>query len=293
MEYFYRICSICIRTESPFPLLENDSTKEFFSEIAPDAGPDLEVEYKAVSELPAAEDIRYVEARRVYTGQGDSAATFFSAMPGVPPYAWVPRDTLREGKLVCHYLPGSEHLMNYARNVITLMDLEATLLHFNALILHSSLIRWNDSAILFSAPAGTGKTTQAELWKQYAGAEILNGDRSALRRINGLWHACGLPYAGTSGIYRNEHAPLRALVALRQASDNSVRRLTASEAFRYLYPETMIHRWDPEFEARATALLLEVLGEKPAYLLSCRPDRDAVELLKNEIESIDNQEEQP
>ena len=285
MEYFYRLADVKICALSPFPILVNDSTKEFFSDAESDFKEDLLIEYRPVNGLPVPEDIRYKEARRVYTGQGDSAATFFSATPYVPPYAWVPRDTLEEGRLVCYYLPGSEHLMNYARNVITLMDLEATLLHFNSLILHSSLIRWDDSAILFSAPSGTGKSTQAELWRQYAGADILNGDRAALRQKNGVWNAYGLPYAGTSGIYRNDRAPLRAMVALRQASENSVRRLTASEAFRYLYPETMIHRWDPEYEKHATELLLGILNEIPVYLLSCRPDREAVELLKSKLET--------
>ena len=291
MEYFLNLAGLSIRVHSYFTLHENESTKEFFSDLDQNFNPDLEISYLCVNELPVPEDIRYEEARRIYTGEGDGAATFFSAMPGISPYAWVPRTSLNKGKLICYYLPGSEYLMNYARNIIMLMDLEATLLHFNAIIMHASLIRWNDRAVLFSAPSGTGKSTQAELWKQYEGAEILNGDRAALRRKDEIWEGYGLPYAGTSGIYRNENAPLHAIVALRQAPDNSIRKLNVSEAFKYLYPETMIHRWDEAFEKRATEILLEILNEIPVYLLSCRPDREAVELLKSEIESMENQEE--
>ena len=289
MEYFYRIADIRIRAESPFPILENNFTKEFFSDAAADAEADLVIEYRPVDALPEAEDIRYEETRRVYTGQGVGSATFFSATPLAPPYAWVPRDTIRQGKLVCHYLPDNERRMKHANNVITLMDLEATLLHFNALILHASLIRWNGMGVVFSAPSGTGKSTQAELWAQHAGAEILNGDRAALRQRDGVWHAYGLPYSGTSGIYRNERVPLGAVVALRQSSENSIRRIHGAEAFRYLYPETMIHRWDPEYEAQATKLLLDVIQEIPVYLLSCRPDREAVELLKSKLEAKEQQ----
>lgn len=288
MQYYYTLADICIRLASPFPVLENESTKEFFSEKPPNASPDLEILYRPSETLPEPRDIRYTEARRIYTGQGEGAATFFSGTPFVPPYAWVPRDTLGEGRLICRYLPGSERLMNYARNALTLMDLESTLLHFGAVILHASFIRWNGQGVIFSAPSGTGKSTQAELWRQYAGAEILNGDRAAIRQRDGAWHGYGLPYAGTSGIYRNERAPLRAVVALRQSAENSVRRLSPSQAFRYLYPETMIHRWDPDYEQRATELLLGIFGEIPVYLLSCRPDREAVELLKNEIETQEN-----
>lgn len=287
MEYFFQLADVRIRVESPFPLLDNESTIEFFSDTEKDICPNLEISYLPVNELPAPEDIRYEEARRVYTGEGDSAATLFSEMPGIPAYAWVPRESLSRGKLICYYLPGKEYLMNYKRNILTLMDLEATLLHFNAIIMHASLIRWNEQAIIFSAPSGVGKSTQAELWKQYAGADILNGDRAALRKKDGVWHGYGLPYAGTSGIYRNENAPLRAIVALRQAPENSIRKLNVSDAFRYLYPETMIHRWDAEFERMATALLLDVLNVTPVYLLSCRPDREAVELLKDELEPME------
>lgn len=31
--------------------------------------------------------------------------------------------------------------------------------------LHASVINWKDKGILFSAPSGTGKSTQADLWK--------------------------------------------------------------------------------------------------------------------------------
>jgi len=281
------LAGISVLAEYPFPLHRSDSTGEFLRPAAESEGADLRFEFRPVERLPEPADVRWEEPpRRLYTLSGDLAATFFSAYPGKPPYARVSREGVRNGVLRCEYLPGSEKYMDYARNLITLMDLEATLLHFGALILHASLIRWNGRGIVFSAPSGTGKSTQAELWERYEGADVLNGDRAALRKLDGVWTAFGLPYAGTSGIYRNESAPLRAAVALRQAEENRIRPLYGAEAFRYLYPETMIHRWDPEFEARASGLLLELLGEVPVFLLECRPDREAVELLRTTLEAI-------
>ena len=239
-----------------------------------------------VGRLPERTDVRYKEARRVYVGGGDNAGTYFSSYPDAPPYAFVSRETVRSGILRCEYLPGKEKYMDYSRNLITLMDIEATLLDFGGLILHSSLVSWNSGGIVFSAPSGTGKSTQAELWEKYLGADILNGDRSGIRKTDGIWRAYGLPYAGTSGIYRNESVPLKALVALRQAGENRVRRIAGAEAFRYLYPETMIHRWDPDFEKRATDLLLTLISDVPVFLLECRPDREAVGILKTEIQSL-------
>ncbi len=287
MFYYLNLVDVVIRVESPFPLLDNESTKEFYLNTIPDSVPELDFSYRPVNDLPPPENIRYREARRIYIGEGNDASTFFSETPGKAPYAWVPRKSLAERKLVCNYIPGNEFLINYKRNVVTMMDLEATLLHFDSLILHASFIRYNGKGVVFSAPSGTGKSTQAALWEKYADAEILNGDRAALRKTDGTWRAYGLPFAGTSGIYRNESAPLKAVVALRQAESNNVRQIRSAEAFRYLYPETMIHRWDRDFESKATDLLLDVLSDIPVFLLECRPDQEAVEKLKKQIDATE------
>lgn len=259
-----------------------------------DSGPfsysniDLRFELVPKDRIPAIGDIRYHDAHRFFVGEGENSATFFRSFPGCEPYAYVSRKSIREGVLVCQYLSGNEQFMNYAHNLMTLMDIEATLLAFDALILHASFISWQGKGVLFSAPSGTGKSTQADLWRQYEEADILNGDRAALRRVSGRWRAYGLPYAGTSGIYRNESVPLKAITALRQSGENRIRRIYGAEAFKYLYPETMIHRWDTSFEQKASKLLFEVLTDVPVYLLECRPDQEAVQLLKNELSKDTN-----
>ena len=161
--------------------------------------------------------------------------------------------------------------------------MEDILLRHSGLLLHSSFIRCQGKAVLFSAPCGTGKSTQAELWEKYEGADIINGDRSGLRRLGCGWMAFGLPYAGSSGIYRNESEPLAAVILLSQAKENRLRKLKVLEAFPDLYREVMVHRWDRKFVSESTELLLQLLREIPVYLLECRPDREAVQLVRDEI----------
>ena len=283
------MADVSILADVPYLLHPNDSTSGFIHPASEDDKADLRLEVRPAEKLPDAGDVRFEEGRRVYAGEGQDACTFFRTGPGREPYAFVSRRLVPDGKLVCEYLPGNEKYMDYARNLITLMDIEATLLDFGSLILHASLIRYGGKGIIFSAPSGTGKSTQAELWERYEGAEVLNGDRAALRKFDGSWQAYGLPYAGTSGIYRNESAPLRAIVILRQADENHICRIKGAEAFRFLYPETMIHRWDPQYERKASALLLDVLAEVPVFLLECRPDREAVTLLRNILETEEMQ----
>ncbi|MDY4968906.1 MAG: hypothetical protein SO101_01400, partial [Lachnospiraceae bacterium] len=74
-----------------------------------------------------------------------------------------------------------------------------------------------------------------------------------------------------------------AVVVLRQAKENRIRRLRAAEAIRFLYPEVTAHHWDREFVDRILNLLMELTAAVPVYLLECLPDRGAVELVKDTI----------
>ena len=184
-------------------------------------------------------------------------------------------------------------LIRFFRDFDDLLDaanLEHMLTALGAVSLHSSFITHCGQAILFSAPSGTGKSTQAALWEQYAHAEQINGDRSVIRCVDGVWTAFGFPFAGSSGIYKNKSAPIRAIVVLRQAKDNTIERLGASEAFRLLYSETAIQRWNTQGHAAAVDLLIRLSAAVPVYRLCCTPDARAVALLQ---QTLSSQEDSP
>lgn len=98
-----------------------------------------------------------------------------------------------------------------------------------------------------------------------------------------FWTAWGIPYAGTSGIYRNERAQISALVVLKQAKENRICKLSGVEALRYLYPETTIHQWDAKFVEKVTSLLLQLISAVPVFLLECVPDESAVLMLQEKV----------
>lgn len=160
---------------------------------------------------------------------------------------------------------------------------EVGLLAHQAFILHSSFVEWNGNGILFTAPSGTGKSTQAELWKQYKGADIYNGDRTVIRKIKDVYHGFGSPYAGSSGIYRNESAPIRAIVVLTQATENQIQRLQGKQAFFALFRETLMNTWDSAYMENMTDLLLDAAASIPVFQLACRPDQGAVELVRKTL----------
>ena len=188
-----------------------------------------------------------------------------------------------DGNVLLLYLKEAEHYFRGSSGVFNRIGAEQLFLQHNRLMLHASFIKHEGKGILFSAPSGTGKSTQAELWRAVMGAEVVNGDRVAVGVKNAEWTAWGIPYAGTSGIYRNEHAPLTAVIILGQAKENRIRRLGAAEALRYLYSETTNHQWDAKFVEKVTGLLAELIATVPVFLLECVPDRSAVECLQNEL----------
>ena len=67
-------------------------------------------------------------------------------------------------------------------SVLRHLPLSHILLKFDAFVLHGAHIVVDGEAIVFSAPSGTGKSTQAELWRRHRSAAVINGDRVLVRK---------------------------------------------------------------------------------------------------------------
>lgn len=182
---------------------------------------------------------------------------------------------ISSGILIEQFLKGSNFL-NY-------LCLERIFTLFDALLLHSSHITIGDEALLFSAPSGTGKSTQAELWEKYENAKIINGDRTLLRRNEGIWYAYGCPMCGTSEIYLQSKKPLKAIIILEQSERNTLHELTTGEKFSLLYPQLTIQRWDRQMVLKNMELLENLIENIPIWKYSCTKDKDAVEDLKEAL----------
>lgn len=148
------------------------------------------------------------------------------------------------------------------------------------LFLHSATIDCNGESIVFAGPSGIGKTTQAELWQKYAGAEIINGDKIFVRKTEKGFCTYASPWRGSSPYCINRNVPLKAVVVLRQSKTNSIRKLRNEELFEYLVPHVFLPFWDEKCMKYALETLDMFLSETSVYLLECRPDEEAVKLTK-------------
>ena len=266
--------------DTPSVLHITEESREFCCEVCQSVVE--QVKFKSVEVLPDMPQQGIWQSDRYYTTLDDRDAMYIRALPTEPPYAVIQYGKTRD--IQCQYLKGSRAMVWDTRYLLNMIGIEKIMMRQNALILHASYIRWNEKGILFSAPSGTGKSTQAELWQRYLGADIINGDRAGIRKKDGVWNAYGLPYAGSSKIYRNESAPLSAIVVLEQAEVNSICRLEYTEAIIRLLPEFSLHRWDAKFMNEAMDLITDILESVPVYLLKCRPDEQAVQVLRQTIE---------
>ena len=170
----------------------------------------------------------------------------------------------------------------YSQAILESADMFDILAGFGQLVLHSSyVLPPNGKAVLFSGPSGIGKSTQAALWQQYAGADVINGDRTLIRTDD--LTANGVFYSGTSGICKNVTAPLRAIVLLDKADENTLRRAGAKEAFAAVLSQCSYYQWDAESAIHMTDLVAGLVQRADVYRLSCRADKGAVRLLQNEL----------
>lgn len=184
------------------------------------------------------------------------------------------------GKAVISVLKGNEYHFDDTNNSFFHTGWEQFLIQRNRLILHASLLNTQFGGLVFSGPSGIGKSTQAELWKEYEGAEQINGDRPILYKKENVWMGYGSPYAGSSKCYVNKGVPVRAIMLLAQGEDCRIMPLRKSEAFREIFRNCTVYSWDREFVERVITLVTELVSDIPIYRLICTPDQRAVEAVK-------------
>ena len=276
----YEIAGCVVELRIPFPYWEQDQFLPFRCE----GEPDIITEFRVCQEPPTDKgELTHCSDIAVFQ-KGNRVCIEHLLSVRLKPYAWLFWDRRKPERMECLILEEDVKLCGNMGHLFQLMRLEQVCITLQTVLLHTSFIKWKEKGILFTAPSGTGKSTQADLWKKTEGAEIINGDRAVIRKVGSLWKAYGLPYAGSSQIFRNDSAVIKAIVVLRQGKKNQLTRLRPAEAFKWIYSETVVRSWDDSFRKRIVDLLSELVVNVPVWKLYCLPGKEAVELLQNELE---------
>lgn len=276
MDYYLDLVGLRTVLCVPHDITIADRLRPFLCEPQDDV--DCRITVRSCAVLPQRAEDGVWHGMEYYDCLSGVMRVFHCHAPQTDAFAVTQLDT--QGNVDIDVLPACLSYFSGSSGIFNRIGMETWLLQQRGLLLHASLIKYGGKAIAFAGPSGVGKSTHAALWENDLGATVINGDRAALRCGDEGWTAYGSPYAGTSGIYCNDRAPLAAVVVLRQATENRLTRLSASEAFRHIYPELSIHHWDTQFATVATDLCLDLLGQVPMYLLECLPEADAAVLLQ-------------
>lgn len=281
--YYFDITDILIHVEIPFKITIQNESENFKSSRHKE---DILIKFVEINEpINIDGSIVYKDIFNIYS-IGEKLTYEFYPAPGMNPYAWLIQ--VDDFNYEVRYLKGKENYMEYSKNIMELIDIARIMNKKNTFMLHSSVIRYNNKAILFSAPSGTGKSTQADLWNKHENAEIINGDRTGIKKIGDKWTAYGLPFAGSSRIFKNERATISHIIILRQGKENKLKRLSPRNAFIKIYSETTIHTWDKEFQNNIVNMITDLVQNIPVYQYECLPDKSAVEFLKQKIKEDNN-----
>lgn len=279
MKQNYKICGKVLSIESSRPITEHEN----FNVFAVGDGPaDIQITYNISEDLPEIlGEPKEINGSAYVSWVGDEV--YRNTPMGTAKGALSRYKMSDTTKCQVYFTNESYGVMSdfgYMWNSVALSQL---LLPFKTLLFHASYINYNGEAILFTANSGVGKSTQADLWRQHMGAEVINGDKAGISvETHGVF-AHGLPFCGTSGICKNKSLPLKAIVLLSQAPENKISRVTGVRAIQSLMGNIYLDFVTPGETQQCVDALIELLSTVPVYHLQCTPDENAVKCLAKEL----------
>lgn len=143
--------------------------------------------------------------------------------------------------------------------------------------MHASVTVREGRGYLFLGHSGTGKSTHSRLWQlAFEDAWLLNDDNPVVR----LWPdgrvvVYGSPWSGKTPCYKNDKAPVGAIVKLSQAPQNIIRRLQLPEAYAYMLSSSSGLKIMPEMMDALYDTISRLIQITPLFGLECLPDTDA------------------
>ena len=155
----------------------------------------------------------------------------------------------------------------------------------HTVLFHSAVVSHQGHGYMFLGTSGTGKSTHARLWLRYIdGTELVNDDNPVVRvHDDGTIRVYGSPWSGKTPCYRNVSYPLGALVMLRQAPQNAIRRLRPLEAYAALMTSISGKRWDSRLAEGLHDTENQLISHVAMWHLDCLPDEAAARLCEQEV----------
>lgn len=274
----YKIGNFTLEVKSQVPFQDAVPYSLFLSD---DEQTDYSIRVEFTSELPQnIENPQYVSQDRVCV-----------YIDGVLYCYYKSRDTgdgyygcrIKDGKNIIILIDEKYRDSLWTRVIFSLAGIEEIVAENKGCVLHSSFVEKDGSAILFAGPCSIGKSTQAQLWKKYADAEIINGDKTLIFEKDGTIFASGMPFSGSSKDCINRVVPIKAIICLQQAENNTSQLCTKDETFYKLYKNCYPVPYSRECTDKLIDFIEKVSQNVSVYDYACLPDESAVRLLEREL----------
>lgn len=262
----------------------NNPFPESFSHRSPGKA-DVEVHYSACENINAPTGICIIDEHSKWYQNNDGRSSFTVFV----------YDADKTDKIVCsfeisdwnrvnaRYVRNIENIEKIATRALMQVFFRYRIIMHEGVLLHASAILNDSWSVLFSAPSGTGKSTQALLWQKYYNAVVINDDAPAVKIVNNEAIVFGTPWAGKTEKFINTSAPVKAIVVLQQSPYNEIYRLDAPDINRLLLPRFLLPYYHQDLMGMAIDTVNKIVSTVPVYLLKCRREREAAELAYNAI----------
>lgn len=168
-------------------------------------------------------------------------------------------------------------------NLFSAADTANLLPERNEFVLHASYVVNKGKAILFCAPSGTGKSTQAEFWHRARDTITVNEDRVIIFQQNGVYFAGGCWATGKASICHNISAPIHRIVLLEQGAENRILNLSLAEKFQRIIAQCSFDSERVQMRDRMISDVLSLIAAVPVIGYECVNDISSVEELEKHL----------
>lgn len=140
----------------------------------------------------------------------------------------------------------------------------------DSFVMHAAVVGVGEYAYAFTARSGTGKSTHIKQWKAYLGDRVfvINGDKPILRFKNGKLMVYGTPWCGKENWNKNVACELKGLCFLERAQENTIIRITPTDAASPLMKQILIPK-DAQGVIKTFELVDKMLNCTKLWRLGC------------------------
>lgn len=166
---------------------------------------------------------------------------------------------LKSGNTGIVFYQDSEQAKEEIFHCIRMIYLYTAMKHGRYAIHSVSVLNDDNTAVLFSALSGTGKSTHAGIWERVYGIKTINGDLNLLGIREGKPVVYGIPWCGTSNIYSEKTYDLKGIVLLRRDKEDVIEELSEEQKIIAVQQRMISPFWTDEDFTRSIEFTKELI----------------------------------